>query len=221
MSDKVTKISSSKESALLDIFIYREDDMRPSLENPMEQDGYICATDTRIAIRIRKEMLNGEYECRESPKFARVFPAGKREYFITDRDIINAIAKCGLEEVMYVDCPECCGSGTVDWYYHDKDGDTHTHEDECPVCGGDGNAFNGLKNFIFLDKEYGFQAHYLIRILKAMRLLGADVVWVTPNKANGWLFEPCEGVEIVLMPRSTYLTKVKPSAKINLVKTIK
>lgn len=218
--ETIKKLDPAKEDTIFDIFVYSEDDMRPSLEKPMEQNGYICATDTHIAIRIRKEMLNGTYECRESPNFARVFPAGKREFFITHRAIADAIAKCGLDEVMYVDCPECDGTGQVDWYYHDDNGDTHTREGECPVCGGDGNAFNGAKRYIFFDKEYCFQAHYLIRILKAMRLFGADAVWVTPNNAHGWLFEPCEGVEIVLMPRSTYLPKVKPSAKIDLVKKI-
>lgn len=212
------KIHPEKEAALLDLFVYTEDDMRPSLEKPMEQDGYICATDTHIAIRIKKEMLTGEYDCRESPNFARVFPTPKREYFITQRAITEAIAKCGLDEALYVDCPECKGSGEVEWHYHDKDGDTHTQEDYCPVCGGDGNAFNGANKYVLLAGDKAFQAHYLIRILKAMRLLGADAIWLTPNGHNGWLFEPCEGGEIVLMP---YPTKVKPSAKINLEKTIK
>lgn len=211
------KLERHKESVLLDIFIYREDDMRPSLEKPMEQDGYICATDTHIAIRIKKEMLTGEYEQRDAPNFARIFPASKPKYSITLKAILEAIAKCGLDEVRYVDCPECNGSGEVDWYYHDKDGDTHTHEDKCPVCRGDGTAFNGVRRFIFLGNEYAFQAYYLICIVKAMRLLGVDTIRVTPKNCNGWLFEPCEGVEIVLMPRSTYLTKVEASAKITII----
>lgn len=217
----INKLEPSKEATIFDIFVYSEDDNRPTLEKPMEQDGYICATDAHIAIRIRKEMLNGEYESRETPNFARVFPESKPEFFITFRAITEAISTCGLDETMYADCPECNGSGDVDWYYHDNNGDTHTHEDKCPVCGGDGQIFNGIKKYISFSKEICFQAHYLIRILKTMRLLGAETIWVTPNNYNGWLFEPCEGVEIILLPcSSTYLKKIRPSAKINLVKPI-
>lgn len=217
----MNQLDRYKESALLDIFIYREDDMRPSLEKPIEQNGYICATDTRIAVRIKKEMLTGEYEQRDAPNFARVFPASKPKYSITFEAILEAIATCKLSETLFVNCPECNGSGEVEWYYHDKDGDTHTHEDECPVCRGDGTALNGVRKFIFLGNEYAFQAYYLICIVKAMRLLGVKTISVTPNNCNGWLFEPCEGVEIVLMPRSTYLTKVEASAKIKLIKKTK
>lgn len=216
--DGMNKLGRHTEFALLDIFIYREDDMRPSLEKPMEQNGYICATDTHIAVRIKKEMLTGEYEQRDAPNFARVFPAIKPKYSITFEAILEAIAKCKLSETLYVDCPECGGSGEVDWHYYDKDGDTHTREDECPVCGGDGMAFNGLKEFIFLGNEYAFQAYYLICIVKAMRLLGVKTISVAPNNCHAWLFVPCEGVQIILMPRSTYPTKVEASAKIKLIK---
>lgn len=204
------------ESELLDVFIYRDDDMRPGLESPMEQDGYICATDTRIAIRIKKEMTTGEYEHRATPTFARVFPESKPKYSIRVNTISEAISKCGLSMAAFVDCPECNGSGEVEWHYHDKDGDTHTHDDECPLCHGDGTALNGINKFISLGNEHAFSAYYLICIVKAMRLLGVESISVTPNNFHGWLFEPCEGVEILLMPRSSYMDKVTVYAKIKL-----
>ena len=48
------------EQELLSLFYDKENDMRPDMAAPYLKNGYVCATEAHILIRIKAEMLNGE-----------------------------------------------------------------------------------------------------------------------------------------------------------------
>lgn len=205
-------------SAFLNLFVADEQECRPILEKPIEQDGYINASDTHIAVRIPKEKSCLSFKEGDKPKFARVFTESNPEFIISFGAIEKAIAKCKLDiNELYDNCPDCGGSGTVEWVYTDVHCHRHTIEEECPVCDGDGKSRNGeLEGITIGDKV--FSAHYLMRIYQAMVALEADKIKVTPKSFNGWLFEPCEGVEIVLMPLNTDPQEAKAKIKTQPIK---
>lgn len=201
-------------SALLNLFVADDITCRPMLEKPIEQDGYINATDTHIAIRIPKSKSCLSFKEGDSPKFARVFPKSNPEFAISFDSIEKAIAKCKLDiNELYETCPDCGGGGTVEWEYTDTHGQKHCIDEECPVCDGDGKSRQGEGIYIQLGDKV-FSAHYFIRLYQAMRSLEVGIIKITPNGNFAWLFEPCKGVEIVLMPCSSELreatAKIKP-----------
>ena len=49
------------EQELLSLFYDKENDMRPDMAAPYLKNGYVCATEAHILIRIKAETLNGKY----------------------------------------------------------------------------------------------------------------------------------------------------------------
>lgn len=52
------------------------------------------------------------------------------------------------------ECEECEGSGYVEWEYTDLDGEIHFHDDDCPICKGDGIIEAVLKSTGFMIPTY-------------------------------------------------------------------
>lgn len=192
-------MNPSIESRLLSLFTDNEG-YRPSLAQPFEQDGHICATDSHILIRIDKSLITGNYMLMETPNVAKVLIDPNPQFFISRQDIETAISEVGASLSLYSDCPECSGTGEVEYIYRHK----HSCEEssisgECPVCEGSCMARNAInKNISIADKT--FDGYHLIIICRAMELLDISEMPVTPTQHRGYLFQPAAGIEIYLMP---------------------
>lgn len=134
---------SFNEKELLDLFIDADNDLRPMYAKPYLKDGYVHAVNGYRLIRIKAETLNGEYE--PTDKMMLAIPNDNCDYLITDKDIEKALASVPQEEEVIkigedIECPECAGSGKVDWEYTDNNGKMYEYKYDCPVCDGTGYA---------------------------------------------------------------------------------
>lgn len=202
------------EKLLLEIFTEQDEETyRLWTLEPFEQDGYIVATDTRALIRVMKELTEGEYKHRDDPNVAIVIPKPNPQFAITReelRKVLTMMPNTGFAPYFqrFCDCPECDGRGDVEYEYRHKNwSDTSTTMAECPVCGGDGRAYVGYDTGIDIRGKV-FVAQYIILLHNAMSALNADVVKVTPAK-SGWMFQPQDGIDILIMPTEALKAKYK------------
>lgn len=189
--------------ALLETFCCK-DDSRPSLRKPIMQDGYLHATNTHIAIRIRKDLMpsTATYIVHERPDFARVFFPRKYSATLNTKLLGDAIKEtCGDNPSEFIDCPECGGFGKVEWEYIDKDRDTHCRDFECPICDGDGSIQVSKHKVIVID-ESKFSAVNLDIIHRALEFFKTEncLVGFGRTPADAWLLSPFEGVDMLIMP---------------------
>lgn len=206
------------EEALFDLFI-GDDKYRPQFHKPFLQDGYVVATNANMLIRVRKELLKGEYaENSHVPTVSKVFTDYNFDKAVTLEKLEAAIAQCPLEdeEILIreaVDCPDCDGDGEVEWEYTDKDLITHREYHECPVCHGSGTrrpakyrkTGRKIPEYDAPIDVYGlnFRAMLLMTLCDAMKLLGlnqAQYVARHIGKAN--IFHLIDGVDVIIMPLS-------------------
>lgn len=129
------------EQELLSLFYDKENDMRPDMAAPYLKNGYVCATEAHILIRIKAETLNGKYNEIEGLNID--FPADNCNFIIGLQDIRTAIASIPQVEEKEkvgknIECEECNGEGEVEWEYRDSDGHYHYEYHDCPKCYGDG-----------------------------------------------------------------------------------
>lgn len=108
------------EQELLSLFYDKENDMRPDMTAPYLKNGYVCATEAHILIRIKAETLNGEYN--EIGSLNIDFPTDNCNFIIGLQDLKTAIASIPqIEEEEKVgkdiECEECDGEGEVEWEY--------------------------------------------------------------------------------------------------------
>ena len=87
-------------------------------------------------------MLSESYEEIEKPVIYTVFRYSMEGYF-TLESLKKVLASFEMEEEVgqtekEEECKECKGSGDVEWEYTDKEGETHYHYFECPICEGEG-----------------------------------------------------------------------------------
>ena len=60
------RLAENTERLLLNEFVSTYG-FRPTLEHPFRQDGYICASDTHVLIRIREDLAVGNYDEQDKP----------------------------------------------------------------------------------------------------------------------------------------------------------
>lgn len=127
------------EKKLFGLFVADDDMYRPILNNPYRRDGYVYASDGQKLIRVKEDIVSGDYEVTDKMKLN--IPADNCDYTITDKDIekvLSEIPQVKEMEEKEVKCSECDGTGEVIWEYKDKNWETHENEFECPICGGTG-----------------------------------------------------------------------------------
>lgn len=212
----MSKTKLKNEAQLLELFV-AQDDLRPSLMHPFEQNGYICASDTHIVIRVAKDMTKEQYVQQECPNVERVMIEPKPQLVIYQREIENALVVlglgCGPGFLRFCNCSECNGTGEVEYTYRHKSWSDESYMmGDCPICGGDGNAPNGVDKYAELC-GHAFDGYHLILLLKAMQMLNVDAMPVTPTGNRGFLFQPCEGIDIVLMSQQLNKSKAKYKIK--------
>lgn len=178
-----------------------DEDIRPGLQKPFEQGGYICSTDAHVVLRVDKTLIpksDDDYTPKgHVPNVAAVMPKPKPTFTISLIDLRSNLVALGLDYNRTTkDCPECYGSGDVDWYYTDRDGDTHTKIDECPYCEGVGEIHNGNDRYCTIGNKATL-AYFLILTHFVMEALGADTLKCTWGRSS-ILLNIADGVDILV-----------------------
>lgn len=208
------------EKALFAPYLY-SDDLRPALQSPSLENDHVCATDLYKLLRIRRELLTGDYKPIKGIKVDKILPPCNFDRTISLKLLEKAIEQCSSEaekELISpeIECPECDGDGEVEWEYQDKDYNSHLAVYDCPVCRGSGI----LRPAKWADTErrhptiesnilvFGqiFRAIYLHSMCETMKLLGLDSVrYVASYKDKANIFNLCEGIDIIIMPIDSVL----------------
>ena len=123
-------------------FFVGNDEMRPVMMSPFIQEDFAIATDAHALICFKKELLGEtEIEANEkAPNALSIIPTEENMSIEFDtiemRKQISKSRKLADEtyEVKKSKCPDCNGSGFVDYEFEDYKGRTHEIEDACPTC---------------------------------------------------------------------------------------
>ena len=111
--------------------------------NDMDE-GRLMATDGYVIIRIDASLIRGKYEHRSQRIPPVLLDACYTDRTVLFSDIEEAFNRFVLvpEKVSKdggsIECPECDGTGRVEYEYEDLSGNTHWHEEFCPICFGTG-----------------------------------------------------------------------------------
>lgn len=208
------KIPNIKQA--LQIFCYDGNDQfhdkyrRPFLNGA---DGDIVATETHILISVDPALTDEEFEqdTQRMPKYeldnndTRVIPLSDIEA------AFEQIKKVPAQVKKYDDCPECAGSGLVEWMYEDMQGETHYMMLDCPVCDGsgrteiteeatDGELILPEHAVVFIDGVF-FSVRLWKRVIEAARLMGySNIIWKKNHSSRVNVFDLDEGVRVLFMP---------------------
>lgn len=202
------------EQELLSLFYNKEDDTRPHMTAPYLKNGYVCATESHILIRIKAETLNGEYS--ETEFLDIDWPTDNCNFIVSLQDIetmLSSIPKVVEEKQIGEDiwCMECDGEGEVEWAYQDMDGNDYSEYHDCPVCKGSGYksvARYEITGRMIPDLKCLIQIRYvnisakLLEILgKAMKIIGVDEIrCVYQYNIRPCVFRMDDNIEIMIMP---------------------
>lgn len=169
------------EKKLFGLFVADDDMYRPILNNPYRRDGYVYASDGQKLIRVKEDIVSGDYEVTDNMKLN--VPTDNCDYIISDKDIEKLLSEIPQIEEMEekeVKCPECDGTGEVDWEYRDKNGKDYEGCFECPVCDGTGYVYSEVATgkmipnttiTVKVDKNNIYYIH-LKALLDVMRVVG-------------------------------------------------
>lgn len=162
-----------------------KDGYRPILNYPYRRDGYVYATDRYKLIRVKEDIVSGDYEVTDKMKLN--VPTDNCDYIISDKDIEKAfseIPKVKEVEEKEVKCSECDGTGEVDWEYTDKNGNDYEGCFECPVCDGTGYVYSEVATGKMISNptavvkvgKNNIIGTCLQALLNAMRIIGVTEV---------------------------------------------
>ncbi|MCM1301354.1 MAG: hypothetical protein NC226_06500 [Bacteroides cellulosilyticus] len=203
------------EQELLSLFYKEDDDLRPYMAAPYLKNGYVCATEAHILIRIKAETLHGEYK--ETERCNIDWPADNCNFTISLQEIETMLSNIPQveEEVKVgedIKCMECDGEGEVEWEYQDKSGHYHYEDHECPIC--EGSGFDSESRYVktgrmIPDGECSIRirrivikAEFLEVLNKAMKIIGVgEVRCVHQDPAKPCIFRVDDNIEIIIMPR--------------------
>lgn len=201
---------------LLELFV-GDDEMRPKLHKPWRKGEYIYATESHFCIRIPGNMSATEYPdngMKIEKHFAfKTEPDG----VITLDQLREALASAPLEDELEEQgedtiCPECDGTGEVEWEYWSKQ-ECRQYSDtfECPRCLGDGyidrerlvptgrKVISYTANIRITDTI--LRANMLDILRLAMEMIGADSASFTAGKeGQPCLFSLPGNIDIIIMP---------------------
>ena len=110
------------------------------------------------------------------------------------------------------ECPECGGSGTVEYEYIDSDGNAHYKDCDCPICDGTGERDDYElvetgrmilpKNCTFQLGDQIIDAYYMTRVVTALRLMGFERMKWKSKQFGANIFEVCDGFTVLIMSRT-------------------
>lgn len=203
---------------LLNRFVADAEAMRPVMMKPFEQDGYVCASDTHILIRVAKKYITEDYSTdKQTPDVARIMLEYNPQFAITAHNLRSVFVQRGIDyDELKVNCPHCDEECEVEWTFEDKDGDTHTMWAECPCCNGTGYVPNGKNHYIEI-KEKTVRAYYMLILYQTMMELNIDRAEVSISDKQQIMFTLDDGVDVIIMPcnldnkRSKGVSRIKTS----------
>ncbi len=186
---------------LLTSFVADAEEVRPVLMNPFEQNGYVCATDTRILIRVAKRFITDDYSTdKHTPDVASVMPEHNPISAISVQTLRGEFVRLQMDyDTDSVDCPYCDEEGDVEWEFTDSDGDRHTMWAECPCCDGVGLLPNGYNKKCQVIGAT-INAHYMLLVYRVMSTLGVDTTEITRGDREQILFHIADGIDVLVMP---------------------
>lgn len=210
--ERITEETALK---LLDLFVYREDDgLRDEIRQPYLKDGRICATDTYALIRIARNYFTQD-NFHEIDRYNITWPRQQLPVKLSFNMIGRAIEQLPMvdvciEETITGTCPDCDGSGNVEWEYRDLRGETYYHTFECPVCDGEGiieetvSKPTGEKErdkdyFVKIGDFYCIKSRNLLLLYDAMKLCGAEEVSISGSTDYLISFNIAEGIDILFV----------------------
>lgn len=176
----------------------------------------VFSTDGYIVIFINPNMLLGSYEESEFLSIRKI-TLNPAEGHFTLESLKKALESFGMEEEQVIiekggECEECGGSGEVEWEYTDLDGESHFHDDDCPVCNGDGTTEGVFKNtgfmiptdnsFVRIGKSF-FRGFVAQKLLWAMEYFNVDKAGFSEG-GKTICFTLENGVQIVAANIETY-----------------
>ena len=194
-----------------------DDDFRVKLKYPFineKDNGRLTATDAHIMLMVDTSLLRCKYKsqevtvpnvesenCNRIVRFADIDAAYNRFKLVPEM-----VAKDGGTD----ECPECDGTGTVEYEYTDNEGNTHYHEEDCPICEGDGKRDVEMvptgrmllpEKSLFRIDGVTFEARELWKAVEGLRLMGFEqMTWQTAKENRANRFDVCEGVTFLIMP---------------------
>lgn len=194
------------EKKLFGLFV-AEDSYNPMLNYPYRRDGYVYATDRHKLIRIKEDIVSGDYE--KTDKMRLVIPIDNCDYIISDKDIeklLSEIPQIEEKEEKEVKCPECDGTGEVDWEYRDKNGKDYESCFECPVCDGTGYVYSEVATGKMIPNptitvkvcKNGIYYIHLKALLDAMRIIGVTEVRLVCQEGIINHFRIDENISVIL-----------------------
>lgn len=202
------------EHELLSLFYDKENFINSDMTAPYLKNGYVCATEAHILIKIKAETLNGEYKEVQSCNID--WPTDNCNFIVSLQDIETALSNIPQVEEEEkvgkdVDCEECDGEGEVEWEYQDKSGHYHYEDHECPICYGSGYSTRARykkTGRMIPDMECPvwirrviIKCEFLEILSKAMRLIGVDEVrCVHQGPTKPCIFRVDDNIEIIIMP---------------------
>lgn len=218
--DTVFIMKIKKEKKTLQVFCDKDNPWRDIYKRPYfnEADGgRLIATDGIVMLIADQKLLRGKYESifQKMPFSLDNFD---KEVEVTFDAIEGAMRKFKLipEKVSKdggsPDCPECCGSGTVEYEYIDSEGLTHYHDEDCPICDGTGvredcelvetGRMVLPKHAVFNLCGSMFKASRLMECVAAFREMGFGKMTLRRQNAQGEnIFDVCEGMMFVMISR--------------------
>ena len=195
------------EKKLFGLFVADDDMYRPILNNPYRRDGYVYASDGQKLIRVKEDIVSGDYEVTDKMKLN--IPADNCDYTITDKDIekvLSEIPQVKEMEEKEVKCSECDDTGEVIWEYKDKNWETHENEFECPICDGTGYISTEKATERMIPNpdtvvkvgENGIASTLLQVLLGAMKIIGVTEVHLICQEGVINYFRINENISVIL-----------------------
>ena len=130
-------------------FCWNDDDSRTNIKQPWSEGSHSFATSGHLLIKVAR--IDGIQENKAAPELSRVWPKQQPEqwYAVPECEEKPAIdcPKCKGQQIKPAVCPECGGTGNVEWstYYNDYTCDCLSCDgtgkiDVCNKCGGSGKV---------------------------------------------------------------------------------
>ena len=178
------------------------DPLREAMQQPFFQDEFVIATDAHKLVCFKKELLkNIDFESHpKAPNALAVIPTEG----IVDIDLdVNALIK-GISKsnkavakrykVVECECPDCDGSGFVDYVFEDHKRKKHEIEETCPTCENEtdftmiteietGNDIEGFQELIKIHNSL-FDVNHFEKMIETAEMLNVKTIKITNKRSD-------------------------------------
>lgn len=193
------------EKALLGLYTDYDNNIRPYFNKPFEVDGAVVATDAHMIIVLDRKSLKGNYSGNEVAPYVM---EKIREIISTPVNCNKTVGREELERALSAlpqveetveeykteTCPECAGTGIVEWSYNGSRR-YYSHESECPECDGDGVVTNEYKRktgrmlpdenaVISFYGIFNILGLYVYTLLETMKLIDLEEALLLVSSGN-------------------------------------